>query len=274
MKFVNTKNYSSSIYFDNNYNFFSMVGNDAISFLDRMSTNNIFDVQSSRTVITDNKGSIIDILSYKVIDDKKIIFVSDSDKNKSIEYMKKHVIIDDVELNLIGKLSKIVIFLEKDKIFPDLHKFTLSNTYKNKNFIRYELFASNDELRLLENSKFKKLSLDEKNILDIHMKYICFNQSMIKANPLELGFRNMISFDKGCYVGQEVIARLYNYKKVSREVVPFQTKTELKINSKIIIESKNIGNILNVQKNSGNFVGLCLIKKRFTNLISDEILNI
>ena len=72
MKFVNTKNYSSSIYFDNNYNFFSMVGNDAISFLDRMSTNNIFDVQSSRTVITDNKGSIIDILSYKVIDDKKL----------------------------------------------------------------------------------------------------------------------------------------------------------------------------------------------------------
>ena len=274
MKFVNTKNYSSSIYFDNNYNFFSMVGNDAISFLNRMSTNNIFDVQSSRTVITDNKGSIIDILSYKVIDDKKIIFVSDSDKNISIEYMKKHVIIDDVELNLIGKLSKIVIFLEKDKIFPDLNKFTLSNTYKNNNFIRYELFASNDELKLLESSKFKKLSLDEKNILDIHMKYLCFNQSMIKANPLELGFRNMISFDKGCYVGQEVIARLYNYKKVSREVVPFQTKTELKINSKIIIESKNIGNILNVQKNSGNFVGLCLIKKRFTNLISDEILNI
>jgi folate-binding protein YgfZ len=35
-------------------------------------------------------------------------------------------------------------------------------------------------------------------------------------NPLEAGLREAVSFDKGCYVGQEVVARLQTYDKVSR----------------------------------------------------------
>jgi len=38
-------------------------------------------------------------------------------------------------------------------------------------------------------------------------------------NPLEAGLRDSISFHKGCYVGQEVIARLDTYRKVSRALI-------------------------------------------------------
>ena len=38
-------------------------------------------------------------------------------------------------------------------------------------------------------------------------------------NPLEAGLRDAISFTKGCYVGQEVVARLNTYGKVSRALV-------------------------------------------------------
>jgi folate-binding protein YgfZ len=38
-------------------------------------------------------------------------------------------------------------------------------------------------------------------------------------NPLEAGLRTAVSFTKGCYVGQEVIARLNTYGKVSRGLV-------------------------------------------------------
>ena len=38
-------------------------------------------------------------------------------------------------------------------------------------------------------------------------------------NPLEAGLREAISFTKGCYVGQEVVARLNTYNKVSRALV-------------------------------------------------------
>jgi folate-binding protein YgfZ len=38
-------------------------------------------------------------------------------------------------------------------------------------------------------------------------------------NPLEAGLSEAVSFDKGCYVGQEVVARLRTYDKVSRTLV-------------------------------------------------------
>ena len=56
-------------------------------------------------------------------------------------------------------------------------------------------------------------------------------------NPLELGLINCIAFDKGCYVGQEVIARLDTYSKVRNELRPFKTSAlefeALEIGSKI-----------------------------------------
>jgi folate-binding protein YgfZ len=49
----------------------------------------------------------------------------------------------------------------------------------------------------------------------------------VGANPLELGLREWIGWSKGCYIGQEVIARLDTYDKVRRR--------------RAIIESSGIG---------------------------------
>jgi folate-binding protein YgfZ len=38
-------------------------------------------------------------------------------------------------------------------------------------------------------------------------------------NPLEAGLVRLVSFTKGCYIGQEVVARLDTYKKVQRRLV-------------------------------------------------------
>jgi len=45
-------------------------------------------------------------------------------------------------------------------------------------------------------------------------------------NPLEAGLRDAISFTKGCYVGQEVIARLNTYGRVSRTLVLLELEPE------------------------------------------------
>jgi folate-binding protein YgfZ len=47
-------------------------------------------------------------------------------------------------------------------------------------------------------------------------------------NPWEARLQDAIALDKGCYVGQEVIARLNTYKKVSRQLVRL-TAAELPI---------------------------------------------
>jgi len=48
-------------------------------------------------------------------------------------------------------------------------------------------------------------------------------------NPLEAGLRSAVSFDKGCYVGQEVVARLNTYDKVSRVLVGFVLPAEAQL---------------------------------------------
>ena len=40
-----------------------------------------------------------------------------------------------------------------------------------------------------------------------------------QVTPLEAGLRDAISDNKGCYTGQEVIARQLNYDKVTRRMV-------------------------------------------------------
>ena len=274
MKLSNIDKYIPCIFSDKTFSIFSMVGDDAISFLDRMSTNNIYKINSSRTVITDNKGSIIDILTYKVIDEKNIIFVSDIGSDKSIEYMKKYIIIDDVDITSQERLNKFIIYINNSDDSLNLEKYRLINKHEYKNLTRYEIFLEDNEIDNFDKYSLKKISIQEKNTLDIEMRHIKINESMIKANPLELGLIDIISFDKGCYVGQEVIARLHNYKKVSRELVPFYSKSELEINSKIIFDSKSIGNVLSIQKKSDGFLGLSLVKKKYASYYPKKVINI
>jgi folate-binding protein YgfZ len=47
------------------------------------------------------------------------------------------------------------------------------------------------------------------------------------GNPLELGLRSVVDFAKGCYIGQEVVARLDAYDKVQRRLVRLTANTSL-----------------------------------------------
>lgn len=45
------------------------------------------------------------------------------------------------------------------------------------------------------------------------------NEINEKNTPLDVGLENLISWNKGCYIGQEVISRLDTYDKVSKRLV-------------------------------------------------------
>ena len=266
------KDLSSSIFYDKKYTLFSMIGDDVISFLDRMSTNDINQKKASKTVITNNKGSIVDIISYKVIDQSNIIFVSVTNSKKSIDYMTKHVIIDDVEFKVLSEVKKLVVYSrsnqEELEFSKDVSLFNFDKTFKGIN--RFEVFMTESETNSIDLSLYKELSFEEKNLADIELEYVNYDRSMTKVNPLELGYIDLISFAKGCYVGHEVIARLHNYQKVSKEIVKFRSNDEVEINSEIKVNSKFIGRVMSVQKFSNEFVGLCLIRKKYKDLVSNS----
>jgi len=85
-------------------------------------------------------------------------------------------------------------------------------------------------------------------------------------NPLEAGLRDAVAFDKGCYVGQEVVARLDTYDKVSRCIVGLTLPENLLVvpgESKLFRDGTAAGIVTSVAAIDGmETVALAYVKKR------------
>ncbi len=76
-----------------------------------------------------------------------------------------------------------------------------------------------------------------------------------RVNPLEAGLLDLIDFDKGCYIGQEVIARLDTYDKVQGRLVGIQAKEAISSDDKLQADDREVGWIATVAR-SPAFDGL------------------
>jgi len=89
-----------------------------------------------------------------------------------------------------------------------------------------------------------------------------------KYNPHDVGLLNYVDFNKGCYIGQEVIARLDTYQKVQRFLKGIMINSELKDDLPIIMyddsgnESGEITSLSYCEKEKKSF-GLGFVKKAF-----------
>ncbi len=62
-------------------------------------------------------------------------------------------------------------------------------------------------------------------------------------NPLEVGLWNTISFTKGCYIGQETIARLNTYKGVKQYLWGIELAGTAEIGSDLILDDTKVGTL-------------------------------
>jgi folate-binding protein YgfZ len=82
--------------------------------------------------------------------------------------------------------------------------------------------------------------------------------------PLEIGLRSAISDTKGCYTGQEVIARQITYDKVTRQMVGLQLKSLVDVGEKVWADGKAVGTVTSVVE-SPRFgpIALAVIKRPY-----------
>lgn len=60
-------------------------------------------------------------------------------------------------------------------------------------------------------------------------------------NPLEVGLWQKVSFDKGCYIGQETIARLNTYKGVKQKLWGIILNQPVSPNAIVMVEGQKVG---------------------------------
>lgn len=74
-------------------------------------------------------------------------------------------------------------------------------------------------------------------------------------NPLEAGLWQTISFEKGCYIGQETIARLNTYKGVKQQLWGIRLSAPVEPGSVITVGDEKIGKLTSYTDSSGFGLG-------------------
>jgi hypothetical protein len=81
-------------------------------------------------------------------------------------------------------------------------------------------------------------------------------------NPLEAGLWHTISLNKGCYIGQETIARLHTYKGVKQQLWGVRLEVPVELGSVITLDDEKIGKLTSLTSNDQGYVGLAYIRTK------------
>lgn len=81
-------------------------------------------------------------------------------------------------------------------------------------------------------------------------------------NPLEVGLWQTVSFNKGCYIGQETIARLNTYKGVKQNLWGIRLNAAVETGTVITAGDEKVGKLTSCTQSGDNYFGLGYIRTK------------
>ena len=81
-------------------------------------------------------------------------------------------------------------------------------------------------------------------------------------NPLEVGLWDTISFTKGCYIGQETIARLNTYKGVKQYLWGIKLTSSVPVGTPITLDSEKVGVLTSCTQTDAGTIGLGYVRSK------------
>ncbi len=81
-------------------------------------------------------------------------------------------------------------------------------------------------------------------------------------NPLEAGLWHTVSFNKGCYIGQETIARLNTYNGVKQQLWGLKLAQAEPMGETLSVEGQKVGILTSVVETAEGFFGLAYLKTK------------
>lgn len=222
---------------------FKLEGSDSYKFLNGISTNEIKyngAPNSINTLVLTIKGRILfDIEIYSYSNDILFLVFNLSQKDDLIEYLKKYRMSYKIDISDLSSSFK-VFKGNIQNIKSEIIKFESPQIVEN---FKVYFFPIN------QNSYNNLITHNEKdyNIWKILHGIPSYpNEITSKTIPIEAHMWSAISFTKGCYIGQETIARIHYRGKVKRTLACIKIPGFIN-NDKDIINDKNelIGVICN-----------------------------
>ncbi|MDQ4077387.1 MAG: folate-binding protein [Chloroflexota bacterium] len=81
-------------------------------------------------------------------------------------------------------------------------------------------------------------------------------------NPLEAGLWEAVSFTKGCYIGQEIVARLDTYQKLKQQLWGLRLSDLVQPGAPVLVEGSEVGHVTSVAKTPEGPFALAYIRTK------------
>lgn len=221
-----------------------LTGADARDLLNRLSTNlvdpNAPAGEVTATVLTSDRGRIVDLVYVAHCGDHQLLLTGAGQQENVTTFLDKYTIMEDIEveditgmtalLALTGPAAGGIVSAVAGGLADDgARVIALPGNPEGEGKgadgpQHYRILAPAAQggaaLRRLRAAGAVAISAADAETLRIARGRPQYGSEMGDAyNPLEAGLIGAIDFHKGCYIGQEVIARLDTYRKVQKYLV-------------------------------------------------------
>ena len=265
-------------------------GTDTLDLIHRLSTNNCLNLPEyigKQTILTNEKGRIIDIISVIQFHDHVLILTSRGHEQIVIAWLKKFIIMEDIRFTIMSddlemitlhgaeSLDFVSQFIGGDFLTLPMHAALKSKSSETRMAIR--IMPLHELQYLIIDQKGSGLLNFFSHDIDIpEFSEDEWNRERILAglgiaehewsdayNPLEAGLLHLIDFKKGCYIGQEVIARLDSYNKVNKRLMGISSHSHFAVNDPIYVGDEQIGIVTSVSDLQEASIALGYIRSEY-----------
>ncbi len=210
-------------------------------------------------------GKIRALFELRIINDGAEILII-SGNVKEVFYGLDSVIfpVDNVSINLAGKIRRVQMMSYSESWRKSSFRWVFHQNKELKYFGNYEIATK---------SELDKWSIQQGIISD-------FSLLNLETNPFELGLSDLLNLNKGCFLGQEIIAKLNRIGHVKHELRAFislsdQMKagdTLISLNDTDELKNQTAGFISYSFKTAEKqTIGFAFIKRKY--LLERELIN-
>jgi len=239
-------------YKNNNSRFLCVEGEDSSDFLQNLITNDVSKCTKENIIysclLTPQGKFISDFFIFKK-DNKYIIETHSFFYETLLKKLSLYKLRSKVLINEITNFFSYSVFGELENNF----NFIIFCEDPRNNKIGNKLICKSEDLEILNNIK----EIDEKKYHEILIQNTVplshFDLEENKSLLLENNFENLnsISWDKGCYVGQEITARMKYRALLKKRIYSLTVKEGIpQIEQLIKDDENNYGKIINIENKS------------------------
>jgi len=245
----------------------SFSGSDAKEFLQGQMTqdiNSISDQSYKMTSILNPKGRIIVTGLIKEFKGNIFFIISKDLSEDCVQWLSRYILRSDVKISI----EKNYIFGLNNENQKQLFKYDENQQQLNVSPISMDhsrcILLADDEVSLKDKS-IESINESEWILSDITRGLpILSKESSEKYIPqmINLDLLEGISFSKGCYTGQEVVARVQHRGKIKQRMFHITTesnKSEIEHQSEIMHENSKVGSLVNSIMNKNILHSLAVI---------------